>query len=148
MFQRILVPLDGSAVAESALETACGLAQAFAAQIYLVRCLSSLPPADFAARAEEFHEAHLWDENDALEYISGIATRLSASGLSVHRDLLTGTPAETIAQSAREHQVDLIVMTSHGRSLFSRLMLGSVAETLARIAPCPVMILRSSPGQD
>lgn len=143
MFQKILVPLDGSELAESALETAGGLARAFAAQLHLVRCLPERPSADFAASAGEFHEAYLHDEQEAQGYLETIRARLSGQGLSIEQQvLLPGQAAYQIARVAEQQQVDLIVLTSHGRSGFSRLMLGSVAETLARTAPCPVMILR------
>ena len=148
MFHNILVPLDGSLAAESALKPASELAQAFAAQVHLIRCLLPLPSADFASSAVNFHEARLHDEVEARDYLKEVEVRLRARGLSVQSQVLAGAATEQIAQFAQQQRVDLIVVTSHGRSGFSRLMLGSVAETLARSAPCPVMIVRQPSGQD
>jgi len=148
MFHNILVPLDGSLAAESALKPAGELAQAFAGQIHLIRCLLSSPSADFASSAVNFHEACLHDEVEAREYLSEMEVQLRARGLNVQSQVLPGAAPEQIAKFAQQHRADLIVLTSHGRSGFSRLMLGSVAETLARIAPCPIMILRQPSSQD
>lgn len=115
MFRNILVPLDGSPTAETALEVATGLAQSLSAQVHLVRCLPS--------------------------------AQLSALGLQVQGHVFSGTVAGQIANLAEQKGSDLIVLTSHGRSGISRMVLGSVAETLARCAPCPVLIIRWKPDK-
>jgi len=148
MFRNILVPLDGSLAAESALAPASELGQAFVAQVHLIRCVLAPPSADFASSAVNFHEACLHDEVEARDYLKEVEVRLRSRGVNVQSQVLPGAATEQIAQFAEQQRVDLIVVTSHGRSGFSRLMLGSVAETLARTAPCPVMILRQPFAQD
>ena len=123
------------------------MAQAFAAQVHLIRCLLAPPSADFASSAVNFHEACLHDEVESRDYLKEVEVRLRSRGVNVQSHILPGAASEQIAQFAQQQRVDLIVVTSHGRSGLSRLMLGSVAETLARTAPCPVMILRQPSGQ-
>lgn len=144
MFHKILVPLDGSATAEAALKPASFLARAFNAELRL-------------ASVEEMPAQILdWDvtqqtlldkaKTERLDYLNARAHELRQEGCLVDFTYLPlGSPALRLEHEAAEQQADLIVMTSHGRTGLPRLVLGSVAEQLARTAPCPVMIIRQAP---
>lgn len=118
----ILVPVDGTALAETALPHAAGLAQRAKASLHLVSVLESRPA---------------WPQ--PLEtYLRELAAREKAE-LSLAR----GNVAEEILNQAESVQADLIVMGTHGRRGLERLLLGSVADKVMRHAPCPVMLVRS-----
>ncbi|WP_436345307.1 universal stress protein [Natronorubrum sp. FCH18a] len=79
---------------------------------------------------------------DASELFETARERATEQGCEITTELLTGQPAPTIVEYATDHDVDRIVVGSHGRSGFSRVLLGSVAERIARRAPVPVTIAR------
>jgi nucleotide-binding universal stress UspA family protein len=146
MFNRILVPLDGSEVAARALEPAIKLAQHAHAEILLVR--APIPayvvvPADsgYALLYPEQSLDH--SEHLATEYLASIKDSLSRRGLRVRADIRRGEAAEAIVETAADEKADLIVMSSHGYSGVTRWLLGSVAEKVLRAARCPVLAVRS-----
>ena len=136
----ILVPLDGSTLAEGALTRAAELAVASGAGILLVR----------AAFARTFPggdpiEAQVAVIKDAEAYLTGIAARLRTLGVKdVRPSVWYGTPATAIIDAAQLHHVDLIVMMSHGRSGLGRLVMGSVAESVLRGTTTPILLLREA----
>ena len=138
---RILVPLDGSLLAEAALTNAADLAQLSGAQLLLLR----------AAEAHTFPgvdpvEAQIKVVREGEEYLAGVVDRLAALGLAdVKASVWYGPAAYAIVEAARANQVDLIVMTTHGRSGLGRLILGSVAEAVLRGTTTPILLLRT-PG--
>jgi nucleotide-binding universal stress UspA family protein len=142
MFQRILVPLDGSKIAEAALEPARHLARLESGEIELVR--SQLLPVNLE-NSQEFPIAHETYEKEAahcLQYLNDLVSQLEADGIKATAHVLPGGDAATrILEAARQGQADLILLTSQGRSGLGKLMLGSVADKLSRIATCPVMIV-------
>jgi nucleotide-binding universal stress UspA family protein len=78
----------------------------------------------------------------AQTYLAGVASRLRAGGLQVDHEHPDGPPAEIIVQRARELGAELIALTTHGRTGLGRVVLGSVAESVLRRAPCPLLLLR------
>ena len=139
MFSQILVPLDGSKIAEAALEAARYLAGCSQGRISLVRVAST------KANTAEWDEASPADqakEDECLEYLEKVAAPLRAEGLKVHCEVLeSGPPAERILEIVEDDEIDLVVLTSHGRSGLSRVLLGSVADTISRHSRAPVMIV-------
>jgi nucleotide-binding universal stress UspA family protein len=138
--KRILVPLDGSLLAESALEPAIALACEHDAELVLLRAAEarSLPMADPTV-------AQVNAVRTAEEYLAGVRARISRSGASrVETTVWYGAPAAVIVDAARFRQADLIVMSSHGRSGLGRLVLGSVAETVQRATHVPLLLIRPS----
>lgn len=143
MFKRILVPLDGSPAAEAALEPAMYLSSLDGGEIVL--CRVQVLPADLGYIVEypipnyTFEEEH----NRCDTYLMSVAGRMREAGRTVDYKVLDNTKgaAEQIVDTASELHCDLIVLTSHGRSGVTRFMLGSVAENVARLASCPVMIV-------
>jgi nucleotide-binding universal stress UspA family protein len=137
MFRKILVPLDRSSLAEQAIGFAASIARESGATIDLVLVHEALPFAGYADLP--------WDVAPGAEqtYVAAIVEEL-ASGAKVTASsaVLHGSPAEMICRHAGQVNADLIVMTSHGRTGFSRAWLGSVADAVMRNAAVPVLILR------
>jgi nucleotide-binding universal stress UspA family protein len=134
---RILVPLDGSALAESALPKAVELAEAYGASLTLLRAAEAhvFPGGDpVAAQVNVVREAE--------EYLEQVKDRLERSGVeNITMSVWYGEPAPSIVEAAKFNTVGMIVMTTHGRSGFGRLLLGSVAESVLRGTSAPVLIL-------
>lgn len=135
MIERILTPLDGSLTAEAVLPQVERLARRTAAEIVLARAIPTvgLEPADLAFQA---------DVRAATEYLDGIQARLEWRGLRASSITRVGHPAETLLSLAAETRADLLAVATHGRTGAARLAMGSVAETLLRSTPIPVLALR------
>jgi nucleotide-binding universal stress UspA family protein len=136
---RILVPLDGSALAEAALPYAMDLlVDSPTATLFLLRAAeaTSLPGIDQG-------EAEVRVVRDAEEYLSAVAARLTGLGIKgVRTSVWYGPPAPAIVEAARVDKVGMIVMSTHGRSGLGRLVLGSVAESVVRGTRTPVLLVR------
>ena len=142
-FQNILVPLDGSTLAESALPLACDLARRYQARLWLYR-VRVRPPSVWEAQEPEAMEAFSAQEKRVCDdYLQGLREALGEEA-PPQVELLHefGNPAEAILEKAEDLPGALIVMTSHGRDGLRRWLMGSVAEKVARHASCPVMLLR------
>ena len=138
---RILVPLDGSTLAEAALARAVDLAAPSGATLILMRAAEArtFPGADST-------QAQIEAVREAEEYLAKVAERLRQQGHSkVETGVWYGAPAATIVEAARLRRVDLLVMSTHGRSGLGRLILGSVAESVMRGTSVPILLLRA-PG--
>ena len=138
-FKKILVPLDGSRLAEAALWQAVDLGGADGAAYSLLRAAEAhtLPGADPV-------EAQVSAVREAEEYLEGVARRLRERGVSaVETHVWYGAPAGAIAEAAKVQKVDLIVMSTHGRSGLGRLILGSVAESVLRGTTTPILVVRA-----
>jgi nucleotide-binding universal stress UspA family protein len=134
----ILVPLDGSLIAEAALTPAVELARKAGATLVLLRAAEAhaLPMADLI-------EAQVHVMREAQGYLEAVRTRLLAAGIgAVEVSAWYGPPVEAIVETARYRHADLIVMSSHGRSGVSRLLLGSVAESVLRATAAPILLIR------
>jgi nucleotide-binding universal stress UspA family protein len=166
MFARLLVPLDGSDLAETVLPHVAELGQSCAAQIILLRVI---PPPGDAARAlyeslrldmpvaprPELVEGRtvvqhpIYREQEmaslragAQQSLTQAKEQLSKAGVNVSVVVLFGQPAEKIVEYAHSNQVSLIAMVSHGRSGFRRRVFGSVAEKVLRTTALPVLLVR------
>lgn len=139
---RLLVPLDGSPLAEAALGQAGEVADALAAELVLLRVVE---PADgFAALGTAYLPAQsqaVLDEAQA--YLDGISTSPSVAGRATTRLVAAGDPAAKIAAAARDQNVDLIVMSTHGSGGLARLTMGSVATSVLHRAATPLLLVRS-----
>jgi nucleotide-binding universal stress UspA family protein len=136
---RILVPLDGSALAESAVAKALEVAGGRAATLLLLRAADAhtLPGVDPT-------EAQVEVVREAEEYLAAVAARLEEQGIkSVETSVWYGPAAAAIVEASRLRKADLIVMSTHGRSGLGRLILGSVAESVLRGTTTPILLLRA-----
>lgn len=145
MFHKILVPLDGSPLSEAAVEPALEVARRFGATVYLFRAsvlpehlmVSPVPvsPATYAEIEESIVEG-------TKEYLDELKTRHLGAGVPLQTAQASGEAAHEILEFAQDQGIDLIVMSTHGRSGFQRWLFGSVAEKTVRQAPCPVLSVR------
>ena len=145
MFKHILVPVDGSPLAERALPMAARIARATGGTVTLFYVLSlRIGYGPYLAQAGSFVEAQLEAESEgARMYLDRLARSAVLEGVKTRKEAMLGLPAETILTYARISQIDLIVMSSHGYTGLKRWALGSVAQKIARLGPIPVLILRS-----
>ncbi len=136
----ILVPLDGSIVAEAALKPAVDLATKEGAKLVLLRAAEAhtLPMTDQI-------DAQVAVMREAEAYLDNARARVMAAGVAeVEVSAWYGPPAEAIVEAARHRDADLIVMSSHGRSGVARLVLGSVAESVLRATAVPILLIRAN----
>jgi nucleotide-binding universal stress UspA family protein len=144
MYKRILLPLDGSALAEQALPYAIAQAERFGAELILLRVFepiapkNALVPREAARRAEERTKA--WTQ----EYLERVAARVQEHGIPVQVVTVEGHPRTEIVQFAESNQVDLIVISTRGQSGFSRWLMGSTADRVMRGASVPVLLVRAA----
>src|SRR5437773_4912092 len=136
---KILVPLDGSMLAEAAMWKALDYAATDDATLSLLRAAEAyaLPGADVI-------EAQVRAVREAEEYLAAARRRLEQRGFwRVETHVWYGPPAGAIVEAATAQKVDLIVMSTHGRSGLGRLILGSVAETVLRGTTTPILVVRN-----
>jgi nucleotide-binding universal stress UspA family protein len=146
MYQRVLVPLDGSEVAECAISHMQAVASGCnVTDVVLLRVLSPLMlPGDYffsesdRARMEAEHRAA------AESYMEEMRKRVAGSGLNVQAVIIEEDAAEGIVEYARRNNIDMIIMATHGRSGIGRWALGSVADRVVRHAGIPVLLVRAS----
>jgi nucleotide-binding universal stress UspA family protein len=149
MYERMLVPLDGSQGAEAILPFAEQVAGPLDAEIVLLRVLEPPSPIELVASAGVVTpDTFTLREMDAKRYLSEIERRLSKKGLRVRTRVTLGSPAEEILAAARSTSADLIAMATHGRSGVGRVLFGSVAESVLRASPLPVLLIRALPKSD
>ena len=144
MFNKILLPTDGSDVAFAAAGRAVALAKLAGAALHVVFVQQPYPytgiGAANSAGVQEYLAASQREASEAMARVSALA---QASGVALTTEIAEGrSPAEQIVESARHSGADLIVMGSHGRSGVARVLLGSVASKVLVLAPVPVMIVK------
>lgn len=151
-FKRILVPLDGSPMSERALPAALALAQKFNSQILLLEVLdipNSTPPTSDQEALMGWigwvREARQQAHQEAQDYLETLQGELDRQGVKTRVLLRDAAPAEDILDVASAEAIDLVVMSSHGRSGLARWTFGSVAEKVVRHSPCPVLVIRQQP---
>jgi nucleotide-binding universal stress UspA family protein len=146
---RILVPTDFSDTSDTALTYARSLADSLGASLHLVHVFD-----------DSYADAMLADASAAV-YESMRATAMGTARRKLQRrmppaerrrlfgttSMIDGTPATAIVDYANEHDIDLIVMGTHGRRGFAHLLLGSVAEQVVRTAKCPVLTVRDKQAE-
>lgn len=141
----VLLPLDGSPLAEQAVPWAAAIARRARARLRLalVHRSPSPPPLD-ESTARLYTRIALALRKSEREYLRGVATRLKTAGdLQVVTATLSGHPAPALQAYARDVGVDLVVMTTHGRGGLQRAWLGSVADQLMRSLEIPLLLVRN-----
>jgi nucleotide-binding universal stress UspA family protein len=144
--REILVPLDGSGLAEAALAPAAAMAELFEAELVLAQIVPSLTagsllPVNFAAGYDR--DAAALQRKQAQDYLEGLGEDLRKRGTRV-RTTVSVAPnvGEALIGLAHPQRIDLVAIATHGRSRVQRLMLGSVADKLIRGAEPPVLVVR------
>jgi nucleotide-binding universal stress UspA family protein len=144
MFQRMLLPLDGSKRAERAIPLAERIARASGGSLIFLRAVGT--QIEFGTYITEpsviIQEALKTDLTRAIGYLARIKRSNDLAGIEATVEVRSGRAAQTILDVAQTQHVDLIVMCSHGDTGFKRWALGSVAQQVARHSPLPVLVLR------
>ncbi|WP_115865019.1 universal stress protein [Halorussus litoreus] len=140
MYENILVPSDGSRGADRAFEQALDLADTYDAQLHLLHVI------DVSGDAGEFRPVTVVEElRERGEELTGdLAERAADVGVEARSDVIRGLPHRTILDYVDDHDVDLVVMGTHGRTGLQRYVLGSVAEKVVRLSDAPVLTVRAS----
>ncbi|MBI5300740.1 MAG: universal stress protein [Chloroflexi bacterium] len=143
MYRKILVPLDGSKIAEGVLPHAKALAYSEGAELILLNVASN-PGMDYLF-ADPGLAASVVEEQQqrSKKYMSEIQEQLRSEGFHVSVLLRDGPVAEVILISAEEAQADVIAMSTHGRTGPARWLLGSVADRVVRNSKIPVLLIRA-----
>ncbi len=142
MYRTILIPLDGSLLAEQALPHAAALAERFQSKLILLKVLVplnrnlNLPPA--AVKRAEVATQEL-----ITEYLDRVAGRVQGKGYPVITVTVSGRPHESIVHFAENEQVDIVVMCTRGDSGLSRWLRGSVADKVVRGVNVPILLVHS-----
>ncbi|HWS14686.1 MAG TPA: universal stress protein [Candidatus Methylomirabilis sp.] len=145
MHDKILVPLDGSMLAERAIRHAEEIARGSRGEILLLQAVNLpmpvVPEAVLVPDSKWLAEA----KKDATRYLEGIASPLRDAGIRVRTMVDERPPADAILHVATREEVDLIVMSTHGRGGLSRLLMGSIAESVFRSTSRTVMLVKPEP---
>lgn len=147
MYQHIMVPLDGSELAECVLSHAVSIARGCKTpKVSIVRVVT--PPHLYGDISEEaigpgiVEKLESFNLKNAQEYVAKTAAALKKQGLKVEAAVLQGIVADELTDFVEKNAVDLIVMATHGRSGPARWVMGSVADKMVRTAKVPVLIVR------
>jgi universal stress protein A len=146
----ILLPTDFSECANMALSYAASLARLTDASILCLHVIEPIVPAvGYAGLAEPLPMADVNEqlEQSAVRELPRIANARECAGLKVEEMITYGDAASEIVRVAGERQVDLIVISSHGRTGLGRILFGSTAESVVRHAPCPVLVVKKTQGE-
>jgi nucleotide-binding universal stress UspA family protein len=139
--ERILIPVGEKTKTERALEVGSAMAKELGADIRLVHVID--PRQASAPEGGVSREVVLADIREAGQEILNAARMRLPAHVAVDTALVEGKPANAITDAARQWGADMIVIGTHGRTGLRRLLLGSVAETVMRQAPCPVVTVRT-----
>jgi nucleotide-binding universal stress UspA family protein len=143
--QRFLVPVDCSEDANQALEYAIALASTLCARVILLHVMQSPPwgGVDMDVTLPHAYSQFIQHlEAEVTHRMQACLERVNARGLEGEIAVIHGVPFQEILDTAKKQQVDLIIMGTHGRTGLQHVLLGSVAEKVVRLAPCPVLVVR------
>ena len=156
MFDNILVPLDGSELSERALPTAQNLAEKFGATIHLIHVITRENEYSAARGAEsilvsemEIDTVRRLNEDRLVrgrKYVDQIGSQLSSAGAKVESQdaIKEGDASQNIVDHVKDHQIDLVVMSTHGHGGVRRLLMGSVTDRVIRSCEAPVLVVPCS----
>jgi nucleotide-binding universal stress UspA family protein len=138
--QKILVPTDFSEYSQHAVKYAVALAQSFKAKLYVVHVWDQ----SIAVGPTETFHTEIWveAEKSEKERLNQVTQRLRTEGIDAEPVFVSGTAYIEIVKTAKELDVDLITLATHGRTGLSHLVFGSTAEKIIRLAPCPVLVVK------
>lgn len=142
-FRHILAPTDFSEYSKQAVTSALELARKFGAKLTILHVIE-LPPYPIEGYVPPSLSVTFMDdlERQATADLAQLAPEAEAANVEVARVIAVGTPYHKIIETAEAEQVDLIVMATAGRTGFSHLVMGSIAERVVRTATCPVLTIR------
>ena len=144
-FRRILHPMDFSRASAPARRHAVALARACRAPLVLLHVMT--PPSPFISEdtlPSSYADLLILARRSAKRRLAAVLGRVRRTGVRVQAVFAEGLPADEILRAARRARADLIVMGTHGRTGVSRVFMGSVADRVIRLAPCPVVTVRDT----
>jgi universal stress protein A len=147
----ILFPTDFSECGNYALSYAASLARTFGARIVCVHVIEPIvPTVGYTGMTEPLPIADISEqlEDSAERELPKIAECEECAGLDVEELIVHGEAAAEIVRVAKEQKVDLVVISSHGRTGLGRIIFGSTAEAVVRHAPCPVLVVKPPPEEE
>lgn len=145
MYQRILVPLDGSATSERGLREALGFAGGQKAVLFFLHVVDDFSMLVEMTSVRSYEDMLKGLRHYGLDVLAKARRAAEEAGVhseSLLREVTNERVAQVIVDQARQHSCDLIVMGTHGRRGFSRIAMGSEAEQVARTSPVPVLLVR------
>jgi universal stress protein A len=141
--QKILLPTDFSEYSAAAMKYACELATKFDAELHILHTLethlTSTPEFGMGLALPKYMSE---SRAAAEKSLAGFLDPKWSDGRTVIHAVVEGSPKVEIIQYARKHNIDLIVLATHGRTGLPHVLMGSVAESVVRTAPCPVLTVR------
>lgn len=137
----VVVPLDGSPLAEGVLPHIIELARGLSLNVLLMRVVTLIPYGHVDGYFVDGFDPEADLSQEATEYLGAVATRLRAEGLEVETRVMTGHPAQCIVQVSRETPNGIVAIATRGRSGLRRWLIGSVAESVVRSSGEPVLIV-------
>jgi nucleotide-binding universal stress UspA family protein len=146
MYNKILVPLDGSPEAECVIPHLETIAKTGVKDIELI---SVVEPIEIPTRGrialseDDLKQITLELKSETHKYLDQVAKRLTRAGIKVHPIILTGKPAESLINYIDSNDIDLVIMATHGRSGITRLFWGSIAEKVLRSVNVPVLLVKN-----
>jgi nucleotide-binding universal stress UspA family protein len=142
----VLVPTDFSEASGSALRYGKAMAERFGASLHVVHVMEDLLAHAWAAEVYVSSMPQLRDEieKESRLRLAALLTEDDRQRFHAETTLLAGNPFLEIIRYAKAHDVDLIVMGTHGRGPIAHMLLGSVAEKVVRKSPCPVLTVREA----
>ena len=153
MYQKIMVPLDGSELAECVLPHVESIAKGCGARNVIFVRVVHIPlsyglgygETEYVLSAEEQKETESAHKSVAEDYLQQLVSRLSYNGMNLQTEVIVGKVAESLAEYAEKNAIDLIIIATHGRSGVSRWVRGSIADRVLHSARIPVLMVRA-PG--
>jgi nucleotide-binding universal stress UspA family protein len=144
--RRIMHPTDFSRASSAAFRRAVDMAKANTAELLLVHVITSVVPimTDGYVSPRVYEDLEAAARADGQKQMDKLVRKARQAGARVKGLLLEGVPHERIAQAARSKKADMVVMGTHGRTGFAKLVLGSVASRVLTVAPCPVLTVRGT----
>jgi nucleotide-binding universal stress UspA family protein len=147
MYQRILVPLDGSATGTRGLQEAVALATGHPCRLLLLHVLDDYPLFSQVSTAAGYQDMLKALRQQGLDVLTRARTAVEAADVhseTLLREVTGRRVADVIVDQVRQHRCDLVIMGTHGRRGMARLTLGSDAEEVVRSCPVPVMLVRET----
>jgi nucleotide-binding universal stress UspA family protein len=147
MYRKIMVPLDGSQVAECVIPHIEAIVGKSVTRLELVTVIEPLEiptRGKIALSDDEIKEIDTETKKEAAKYLEQVSSRLAQAGIKASAVILSGKAADSLVRYAVNNGVDLIIMATHGRSGISKIFWGSVAEKILRATAIPVLLIKTT----
>ncbi len=142
MFEKILIGLDGSTLAEQVIPYAIEQAVNFDSRVVLLRVIGNEAVAAPARATASYLQAMAIEEDKAHKYLEGIEVSFRERGIVTEVAVIQGEPSDTLISYAEQNGADLIILATHGYGGLKRLVLGSVADRVIRETKQPVLAIK------